>query len=196
MVQLASQFAPTGLQLDKCTPDANGPYMQIDQKCRWTNRPKSRHRGPFVKGGAPATRPVGVLDIRRPRRGAAALNHRQILSILPILSISTLHHPPRVVHHPGAKPHPGLQFGSTWPNLAVLCSKFVHLVQLVSYLLLTSAILGPNLGYLNANLAQVGPILAQLGSKLVEFWSQNLTMLSFKRSFLACPSDLQFSIHF
>ena len=75
------------------------------------------------------------------------------------------------------------------PTWLLLGSNLVHLCS--------------NLAQLSANLAQLGPILAQLGSNLVQFWSQlgptwsqNLTKMSFKRCFLASPSDLQFSIDF
>ena len=91
--------------------------------------------------------------------------------------------------------------------------KLAHLARLVlhvrpscpTWFLLASnlAHLCSNLAQLSANLAQLGPILAQLGSNLVQFWSQlgptwsqNLTKMSFKRCFLATPSDVQFCTDF
>ena len=94
----------------------------------------------------------------------------------------------------------------TWSNLVQLGRLVLHVrPSCPTWLLLGSnlAHLCSNLAQLSANLAQLGPILAQLGSNLVQFWSQlgptwsqNLTKMSFKRCFLASPSDLQFSIDF
>ena len=150
-----------------------------------------------MKGGAPVARPVGVLVIRRPRRGAAVLDRK-----------------PNPSGTPNPRTAPGRFTDSTFCcNLDQLGSILVQLGRLVrhvrpscpSWLLLGSnlAHLCSILAQLSANLAQLGPILAQLGSNLVQFWSQlgptwsqNLTKMSFKSCFLASPRNLQFSTDF
>ena len=142
------------------------------------------------------TRPVGVLD-PAPPKGSAVLNR---------------------IPNPSGTPNPRTATGRFTAarfccNLDQLGSILVQLGRLVrhvrpscpTWLLLGSNLvhLCSNLAQLSANLAQLGPILAQLGSNLVQFWSQlgptwsqNLTKMSFKRCFLATPSDAQFCIHF
>ena len=152
--------------------------------------------GTCKEEGAPVTRPVGVLD-PAPPKGSAVLDRCQILSVSPNPRTAT-----------GRPTEPKICC-----NLDQLGSILVQLGRLVrhvrpscpTWLLLGSnlAHLCSNLAQLTANLVQLGPILAQLGSNLVQFWSQlgptwsqNLTKMSFKRCFLASPSDLQFSIDF
>ena len=152
--------------------------------------------------GAPVTRPVGVLD-PAPPKGSAVLDQKPNPSgMLTIVKLQAL----RVVA-------PAPSGSEICCNLDQLGSMLVQVGRLVghvrpscpTWLLLGSNMdhLCSNLAQLSANLAQLGPILAQLGSKLVQFWSQlgptwsqNLTKMSFKRCFLASPSDLQFSIDF
>ena len=157
---------------------------------------KSKHRRPCIEEGAPVTRPVGVLD-PAPPKGSAVLNQKP---------------------NPSGTPNPRTAAGRLTDelfccNLDQLGSILVQLGRLVghvrpscpTWLLLGSNLvhLCSNLAQLTANLVQLGPILAQLGSNLVQFWSQlgptwsqNLIKMSFKRCFLASPSDLQFSIDF
>ena len=170
--------------------------MQIDQRCKWTNRPNCRHRGPCVKEGAPVTRPVGVLDPAPPKG----------CSCVEFMTDSC--------KSPNPRSRPGRTTVRTiWSVLALFWSNLVQLGRLVrhvrpscsTWLLLGSnlAHLCSNLAQLSANLAQLGSILAHLGSNLVPFWSQlgptwfqNLTKMSFKSGFLATPSDVQFCIDF
>ena len=146
--------------------------------------------------GAPVTRPVGVLD-PAPPKGSAVLDHLQNLSVSPNPRQST----GRVTAGQIC-----WFLALTWLNLVQLGRLVFHVrPSCPIWLLLGSnlAILCSNLAQLSANLAHLGPILAQLGANLVQFssqlvptWSQNLTKMSFKRCFLASPSDLRFSIDF
>ena len=156
--------------------------------------------------GAPVTRPVGVLDIYiypAPPKGSAVLDQKPNPSgMLTIVKLQAIR---------GVSPAPSVSIFCC--NLDQLGSMLVQVGRLVgharpscpTWFLLGSNLvhLCSNLAQLSANLAQLGPILAQLGSNLVQFWSQlgptwtqNLTKMSFKRCFLASPSDLQFSIDF
>ena len=139
------------------------------------------------------TRPVGVLD-PAPPKGCCCVESLTN----PVHSVQFTNRPGRTT---AAITFP--LWAPTWSNLAVLSSIFVHLVHPGSYLAPTWSIFAPILAQLSANLAHLGPIFAQLGSNLVQFWSQlgptwsqNLIKMSFKRCFLASPSDLQFSIDF
>ena len=83
-LQIALHFEPIWLQLDQWTTDAHvpqmqtehrckcnvqsawapdGPKMQIDQRCKWTKNAQVHTQRTKFEGGAPVTRPVGVLDI-------------------------------------------------------------------------------------------------------------------------------------
>ena len=148
------------------------------------------------------TRPVGVLD-PAPPKGCSCVEPltNPVHSVHPVHSVQFTTSPGRPSHSEKT-----FTWAPIWLNLAQLACLVLHVRPSCStWLLLGSnlAHLCSNLVQLTANLVQLGPILAQLGSNLVQFrsqlgptWSQNLTKKSFKKCFLASPSDLQFSIEF
>ena len=81
VAQLGFHFGPTRLQLDQWTKDANRPKMQIDQRCKFTKNAQVHTQRSKYEGGGAGVTPRGRLRyIRGPRRGAAVLDHVQILT--------------------------------------------------------------------------------------------------------------------
>ena len=182
---------PQKSQLHECLSDNN---MQAEYSTQRSVRGGEE--------GAPVTRPVGVLDPAPPKGCSCVGSLTIVTKLLTIVKLQAIRVGP-----------PAPSVSKICCNLDQLGSMLVQVGRLVghvrpscpTWLLLGSNLvhLCSNLAQLSANLAQLGPILAQLGSNLVQFWSQlgptwsqNLTKMSFKRCFLASPSDLQFSIDF